>query len=235
MAEGASHGAVSDSNRKVAFTLAEVLITLGIIGVVAAMTLPALIQNYKKQVVETRMKKFYSNINQAIQFSENDNGDKKYWTPANVDEFWDKYLKNYLKYTKVRDIEFVRPRKIIYFADGSGTIIDIYYTQDSNGNILSKTTGGHFIFCPEIKYCNWYAEYGDADIMGSKVFSFGFWPNTEGNLWKYHYNKGVEPYKYNWNGDINDLVRRCKNETQYCTSVIQFNDWKVPDNYPHKL
>ena len=30
------------------FTLAEVLITLGIIGVVAAMTLPTLIQNYKK-------------------------------------------------------------------------------------------------------------------------------------------------------------------------------------------
>ena len=32
-----------------AFTLAEVLITLGIIGVVAAMTLPTLINNYKKQ------------------------------------------------------------------------------------------------------------------------------------------------------------------------------------------
>lgn len=30
------------------FTLAEVLITLGIIGVVAAMTMPALISNHKK-------------------------------------------------------------------------------------------------------------------------------------------------------------------------------------------
>lgn len=33
---------------KKSFTLAEVLITLGIIGVVAAMTLPSLIGNYKK-------------------------------------------------------------------------------------------------------------------------------------------------------------------------------------------
>lgn len=33
--------------RKSAFTLAEVLITLGVIGVVAAMTIPTLIHNYK--------------------------------------------------------------------------------------------------------------------------------------------------------------------------------------------
>ena len=51
---------------KQAFTLAEVLITLGIIGVVAAMTLPALIQSYANTVVETRLAKFYSTINQAI-------------------------------------------------------------------------------------------------------------------------------------------------------------------------
>ena len=32
------------------FTLAEVLITLGIIGIVAAMTIPNLIENYQKKV-----------------------------------------------------------------------------------------------------------------------------------------------------------------------------------------
>ena len=40
---------------KYAFTLAEVLITLGIIGVVAAMTLPALVTKYKdKELVFPR-------------------------------------------------------------------------------------------------------------------------------------------------------------------------------------
>ncbi len=47
-------------NRKIAFTLAEVLITLGIIGVVAAMTMPALIANYQKKVLEQQAKQAYS-------------------------------------------------------------------------------------------------------------------------------------------------------------------------------
>ena len=44
-------------NCKIAFTLAEVLITLGIIGVVAAITLPTLVANYQKKVLTTRLKK----------------------------------------------------------------------------------------------------------------------------------------------------------------------------------
>ena len=40
LAEGATHVDMSDNIRRVAFTLAEVLITLAIIGVVAAMTIP---------------------------------------------------------------------------------------------------------------------------------------------------------------------------------------------------
>ena len=43
LAEGATHVDMSDNIRRVAFTLAEVLITLAIIGVVAAMTIPTLI------------------------------------------------------------------------------------------------------------------------------------------------------------------------------------------------
>lgn len=49
-----------------AFTLAEVLITLAIIGVVAAMTMPALIQNYQKRALETQIKHFYSTFSQAV-------------------------------------------------------------------------------------------------------------------------------------------------------------------------
>jgi len=51
---------------KRAFTLAEVLITLGIIGVVAGLTLPTLIHNYQNKVLETQFKKSVSLINQFI-------------------------------------------------------------------------------------------------------------------------------------------------------------------------
>ena len=47
------------------FTLAEVLITLGIIGVVAALTIPTLIKNYQKKVATTAAQKAYSTLNQA--------------------------------------------------------------------------------------------------------------------------------------------------------------------------
>ena len=50
------------SLKKAAFTLAEVLITLGIIGVVAAITLPTLIKNYQKQVWVTQLKKVVNSI-----------------------------------------------------------------------------------------------------------------------------------------------------------------------------
>ena len=43
--------------KKAAFTLAEVLVTLGIIGVVAALTIPALIADYKKIVYVNQLKK----------------------------------------------------------------------------------------------------------------------------------------------------------------------------------
>ena len=48
--------------KRVAFTLAEVLITLGIIGVVAAITLPTLIKNYQKQVYVTQLKKVVNTL-----------------------------------------------------------------------------------------------------------------------------------------------------------------------------
>lgn len=51
--------------KKKAFTLAEVLITLGIIGVVAAMTLPSLVNKYKAKVYETGLKKSYANLQNA--------------------------------------------------------------------------------------------------------------------------------------------------------------------------
>ena len=54
------------SLKKAAFTLAEVLITLGIIGIVAAMTIPTLVSNYKQKVLNNQFKKTYAMLNQAL-------------------------------------------------------------------------------------------------------------------------------------------------------------------------
>lgn len=55
------------------FTLAEVLITLGVIGVVAAMTLPMLIQNYQKTVLKSQFKKTYTTLFNAVKLAQSKN------------------------------------------------------------------------------------------------------------------------------------------------------------------
>ena len=79
--------------KKAAFTLAEVLITLGIIGIIAAMTLPTLIANYQKKVVETRLISFYSKINQAYRMSYAENGDTVDWITSDKNYSYDEMVK----------------------------------------------------------------------------------------------------------------------------------------------
>ena len=52
-----------------AFTLAEVLITLGIIGIVAALTLPTIVQKQNKKSLEVAFKKAYANFYNAYNLS----------------------------------------------------------------------------------------------------------------------------------------------------------------------
>ena len=58
---------------KAAFTLAEVLITLGIIGIVAAMTIPNLVAKYKQRMFVYQWRKTYSELANALKLmQEND-------------------------------------------------------------------------------------------------------------------------------------------------------------------
>jgi len=75
---GATHVALCDSVGSYfrhwcgAFTLAEVLVTLGIIGVVSAMTVPTLMQNYQRQSYVTQLHKVYNELSQALVRYQND-------------------------------------------------------------------------------------------------------------------------------------------------------------------
>lgn len=83
--------------RHKAFTLAEVLITLGIIGVIASMTLPSLVGKYKKVQTISQLKKTYTVLNQAFRHSEADNESSLYWNVDNgIDYYFDTYWKPYL-------------------------------------------------------------------------------------------------------------------------------------------
>ena len=81
-----------------AFTLAEVLITLGIIGVVAAMTIPTLINNYKSVQLRAQLNKTYSTLLQAVNMIYADSG-----MPVTSESYPEQgsFVKDLKKYVKV--------------------------------------------------------------------------------------------------------------------------------------
>lgn len=88
-----------------AFTLAEVLITLAIIGVVAALTIPTVISNYQERQTITALKKFYTEVSQAYARAQVNNATPDTWdwgvggSSADADKIID-ILAPYLKITK---------------------------------------------------------------------------------------------------------------------------------------
>ena len=101
-----SQPSLSKGRRKCAFTLAEVLITLGIIGVVAALTLPSVINNFREKATVAKVKKFYSIISQAHLQALEEKGTPDNWNIGGfLNEEGAKNLINawapYLKITKI--------------------------------------------------------------------------------------------------------------------------------------
>ena len=110
---------------KKAFTLAEVLITLMIIGIVAALTIPSVISNYQQQEFKTGLKKAVSVLNEAIQTNIALDGETPY---ENGD------LANYLqRHMSVLSTRYLRNR-FFYYYSGSHYGIDalnyVFYTTD---------------------------------------------------------------------------------------------------------
>lgn len=86
--------------REKAFTLAEVLITLGIIGLVASITIPTVIQNIQDRELRTKFKKEYSAISAAyISAIQANGGDMKYISICHQP-----FLKKITPYLKVKNI-----------------------------------------------------------------------------------------------------------------------------------
>ncbi|MEE3350197.1 MAG: type II secretion system protein, partial [Candidatus Gastranaerophilaceae bacterium] len=236
-----------DKKKKVAFTLAEVLITLGIIGVVAALTLPALMQNYRNHVVEARLKKFYTTFNQAIKLAEVEHGDKKYWyldargvelddnnnpieSTSEIDKWFTKYLSQYIVYKKV--------------IKTNGCVL--YYLPDGSafqfGVIGNPSLRDIYFFPNGPERCD-VTNYDELHVLGGAcVFSFEYRPNSNNPDWIELYDKGLEPAKFNWDGTVQKLkydgFRGCyasSGNHAYCTALIQLNGWKIPKDYPWKV
>ena len=207
-------------HKKAAFTLAEVLITLGIIGVVAAMTMPSLIQNYQKKQTAVRLEKFYSIMSQAVLQWQNDEGiitGDSMFTLEDVNDL--EKLKNWFnngigKYIKtITDEDEHGKYYKVAFADGSGFSAYI-------GRYGALEPVVYFFYCTEYKYCR-YESYD-----GKRTFLF--------TLYK---GKFITSYPASDNLTRDELIKKCKvgngkDRRHDCARLIQVDGWEIRKDYP---
>ena len=130
-------GKCARKSRKIAFTLAEVLITLGIIGVVASLTLPSVIHQYRKKVLETQFKTAYSFINQAIVMTKHDLGSNSLFDDYTVYKSEQGFI-----YAEEFYKAFYKRLKVV----GNATLKSTDYSIYSDGNVKRYTNGKEFSF-----------------------------------------------------------------------------------------
>ena len=239
----------ADLHKKVAFTLAEVLITLGIIGVVAALTIPSVIINYQKKETVTKLKKVYTTLSNAAEMSIAENGDMKGWdwtlAQTDVDKFVETY---YVPYLSISEKKW--PNENYRISNLAGRLMISNYSQLvsvilSNGQIIifkvAHDTGYMWIF---------------ADINGTKgpnrvgkdVFVFDGRNFAQRDSNKYYIKFWGQSDLWGRARLIGDNITEntpnaggygCSKENKYgyysgfyCGALIMLDGWKISDDYP---
>ena len=143
--------------KKNGFTLAEVLITLAIIGVVATMTLPALMNNTQEQQAKTAYKKAINTLTEAVQLNsaianfDYSDLDKGYGSIANVEDEDEQSLAGILANrtsvdlaksgdTVIKNVKW-DAGQTIYLRDGSALIFPTGNTIDPDTYTDKQTDG----------------------------------------------------------------------------------------------
>ncbi len=205
--------------RKFGFTLAEVLITLGIIGVVVALTMPTLIANYQKHVALNKLKQTYSILYQAIELSENDNGYISEWVmPVNNQEsltkFCNTYLLPYLKYSSYKNPKIKLANGvslILWTSAGSEQIQMSVYLKDFEHQNSGKNYFNFWLGVPP--------EYA---VIKQKLRPY----DNNGVI----YNP-ANPLAY-WRDNNVYGCNKNNNNRAFCTGYIMYNNWQIPKDYP---
>lgn len=239
-------------NVKKAFTLAEVLITLGIIGIIAAMTLPSVITNYQKKQAVAQLKKFYSIMLQAVKLSESYNSDVKYWNFTiggnnHTEIFMDTYIKPYIKVIKEYKPEDF-PADINYKCV-SGSDCNAF-GQVKNNNPKLVLADGTMILAADlatgldddgktVHMMNIIVDlngFKKPNQYGRDVFAFTIQPGTGFAPAGIGYTsaiQGSQNYDREWfssGGNGRGCNRR--DAGFYCAALIMTDGWEMKEDYP---
>ncbi len=226
--------------KKSGFTLAEVLITLAIIGVVAALTIPAVVRNYQKTQTVTQLKKVYSALSNTTNLAIANEGPTSGWevgenaTGQAAIDFANRYLIPYLKVqknceTKTTDDCAFKWKHLdtgsgsldshygrFYLTDG--TLIAVFVQNNSTDkriNVYIDLNGQKTpnTFGKDIFYYNYYVVHGSPNVMGK------FMPEWYTADREFLINNTPSGCNRNANGRL-------------CTALIMKDGWQMKDDYP---
>lgn len=220
------------------FTLAEVLITLGIIGIVAAISIPTLISKMQKQQVETRMQHLHSTLLQGFKMHQA----KDEWYDflsihADNKEHSKKIFKEFFAPIFTGTTEYNGKTLKAYSRNGGATYQEnnVAFFTLNNGVVLglrSQSNGNMLTFYIHL------APQKQRPIVGKDYFVLSY-KDKDGN--------GNYEYSSNSSNRYNESTRAaflnaCGSEMRYplyssgaedlCTVILVKNNFKFPKDYP---
>ena len=220
------------------FTLAEVLITLGIIGVVAAMTIPILITEHQKRTTVTKLQKAISVINQAYRLAYDDVGEataeeaKTLVGKGYYDKYWAPYIKTMLYCTSISQCGYKEKQPYHHL---NGNQAEVY--------IVAPSTRATFYTMDGFLYCILVQGGAGGILPQSLIFvdiNGASKPNIIGKD-LFYLNRKIDGEK----GGV--VVPNCENNTDAyinneckkgagwcCAEKIRRASWKIDKSYPWK-
>ena len=232
--------------KKMAFTLAETLIALAIIGVVAAITIPTIQIKHQKEQMAIRLKKAYSDFSNAVVMSATQNSDFSTWDYGlNSHDFFNTYLYPFVQLSS-QTISQARNEDTVYYKLSGGVENGLLVMRDQ-GRIVELISGTQFFTYP-LGYSGTGSQYKRkcfaVDINGYKK------PNKFGrDLFMFCIDKdrGVTPHY--WDDNEPTTVKRTRQQLlsgsssqsyqcnkrsrgMWCAAVIMNDNWQIKDDYP---
>jgi len=249
LAEDAKRLSLLKDIRHRAFTLAEVLVTLGIIGVVAAMTIPSMINKTHNKELHAQYKKVYAELNQISQLFMKDNGlsatdfCQTYGTPDFVKTQLPKYFKGVtlIDDTSHGSTDDEGNKKSnaypMYTLNGTkitlGTCDDLGFRTESGGRVFSfvgdaiKDEEQGPVVCVDIN------GQKRPNKWGYDIFIFRFTRNGYVLPMGQEYNGAEENYGYS--GDRASSNFFIKNQCKYTSNVsnqVSCSYYALADKHP---
>ena len=237
------------SHKRTAFTLAEVLITLGIIGIVAALTIPVLYSKYQQKVTETRFERVYSDLTKAFNAGAIENGEEYFmqsWQMSYndyIEYVYQNYLKPHIRMMDVVTMEDMQkkykaknPRKAFWNLSQHIFIIDkrTFISFDSDGKtiLVVLLNNDNFDFSNIKDGVNLFSLGTPFCCNNDKCASLSSCPNHN-----------LKPISAWTNYPTEKLVEFCKEgkdiawvgiKIGFCTQALVQNGFKFPKGYPFK-